>query len=289
MKSLCIKTNNSKAIDYLLDNFKKIDLKDVYFSCHKFNIYNNIFIHYKGLDENLFFSTISNILSFLVLDIYEDSITRNILQKEYFYFDNFEQNVVLDKFSENRLESIEDFEAKENILFESFYKFFKDCNSNVCCKLYLKGFITFRLKKYIDELETEIDNSVNQYLVEKEYQEFVALLKVYINSEGYNSDFVHLIYRNSNKNTETILLDKNRNVIDTSINLLGAKYLSDISFSSSDMILNTLLNLLPRRIFIHLADVDDEDEFVCTLEAIFDGRVVICWDIDMGINNKNKL
>ena len=131
MKSLCIKANNSKAIDYLLDNLNKIDLKDVYFSCHKFSIYNNIFIHYKGVDENLFFNTISNILSFLVLDIYEDSITRNILQKEYFYFDKFEQSVVLDKFYENRLESIKDFEVKENILFEAFYGFFKNCNSNV--------------------------------------------------------------------------------------------------------------------------------------------------------------
>ena len=281
MKSLCIKTNNNKAIDYLLDNLNKIDLKDVYFSCHKFNIYNNIFIHYKGNDENLFFNTISNILSFLVLDIYEDSITRNILQKEYFYFDNFEQGVVLDNFFENRLESIEDFEIKENILFEAFYVFFKNCESNICCKLYLKGFITFRLKKYIDELEAEIDSSVNQYLVEKEYQEFVALLKVYINSEGYNSDYVHLIYRNNSKNVDAILLDKNRDVIDTSIYLLGAKYLSDISFSSSDIILNTLLNLLPRRIFIHLEDVDDEDEFVCTLEAIFESRVVLCFDVDV--------
>ena len=283
MKSLCIKTNNNKAIDYLLDNLNKIDLKDVYFSCHKFNIYNNIFIHYKGPDENLFFSTISNILSFLVLDIYEDSITRNILQKEYFYFDKFEQSIVLDKFYENRLESTEDFEIKENILFEAFYNFFKDNKTSICTKLYLKGFITFRLKKYIDELESSIDSSVNQYLIEKEYQEFVSLLKVYINSEGYNSDLVHLFYRNSNKNVDAVLLDKDKNVIDTSINLLGAKYLSDITFSSSDMILNTLLNLLPRRIFIHLGDSDDEDEFVCTLEAIFEGRIVVCFDVDVGV------
>lgn len=283
MKSLCIKTNNKKAINYLLDSLNKIDLKDVYFSCHKFSIYNNIFIHYKGTDENLFFSNISNILSFLILDIYEDNITKNILQKEYFYFDRFEQDIVLDKFYENRLESIEDFEIKENILFEAFYSFFKSSNSSVCCKLYLKGFITFRLKKYIDELEASIDSSVNQYLVEKEYQEFVSLLKIYINSEGYHSDLVHLIYKNSSKNMDSILLDNNRNVIDTSINLLGAKYLSDISFSSSDMILNTLLNLLPRRIFVHLSDEDDEDEFVETLEAIFEDRVVVCFDVEVGV------
>ena len=283
MKSLCIKTNNNKAINYLLDNLNKIDLKDVYFSCHKFSIYNNVFIHYKGTEENLFFSSIANILSFLVLDVYEDSITRNILQKEYFYFDKFEQSIVLDKFYENRLESTEDFEIKENILFEAFYNFFKDNKTSICTKLYLKGFLTFRLKKYIDELESSIDSSVNQYLIEKEYQEFVSLLKVYINSEGYNSDLVHLFYRNSNKNVDAVLLDKDKNVIDTSINLLSAKYLSDISFSSSDMILNTLLNLLPRRIFIHLGDSDDEDEFVCTLEAIFEGRIVVCFDVDVGV------
>lgn len=283
MKTLCIKTNNNKTIDYLLDNLNKTDLAEISFSCHKFNIYNNIFIHYKGNNENLFFSSMSNILSFLVLDVYEDSITKSILQKEYFYLDQFEQKVVLDKFYENRLESIDDFEIKENILYEAFYDFIKNSVSNICCKLYLKGFITFRLKQYIDKLESDLDSSVNQFLVEKEYQEFVSMLKAYINSEGYNSDFVHLIYRNSNKNVDAVLLDKNRNVIDTSINLLGAKYLSDITFSSSDMILNTLLNLLPRRIFIHLSDVDDEDEFICTLEAIFDGRVALCFDVDVGV------
>ena len=142
MKSLCIKTNNNKAINYLLDNLNKIDLKDVYFSCHKFNIYNNIFIHYKGTEENLFFSTIANILSFLVLDIYEDSITRNILQKEYFYFDKFEQSIVLDKFYENRLESTEDFEIKENILFEAFASELDD-------NLITSKFITYTPKQFL--------------------------------------------------------------------------------------------------------------------------------------------
>ena len=160
---------------------------------------------------------------------------------------------------------------------------------NICFALILGDVLsevcsfTYNIFVFIFDLNTKIDSSVNQYLVEKEYQEFVSLLKIYVNSEGYNSDFVHLIYRNSSKNIDSVLLDKNRNVIDTSIYLLGAKYLSDISFSSSDMILNTLLNLLPKRIFIHLEDVDDEDEFVCTLEAIFEGRIVVCLDVDVGV------
>ena len=57
MKSLCIKTNNKKVINYLLSNFEKIELDNVYFSCHKFNVYNNIFIHYKGDNIDLFVKT----------------------------------------------------------------------------------------------------------------------------------------------------------------------------------------------------------------------------------------
>ncbi len=283
MKTLCIKTNNQKAIDYLLTNLKKIKLDDVYFSCHKFKVYNNIVIHYKGNNLELFLSTISNILAFLVVDIYEDIITRKVLQTEYFYFDNVERKEVLEKFRNICLSDIENFETKENILFNTFYNFFKYDN-----KLYLKGFISFRLKKYIEALEKIVDDAVNQYLIEKEYWEFVSLLKLYVNSEDSQTDLVHLIYHNE----ESVLLDKDKNVIKTDINLLNAKFLSDITFSSSDMVLNTLLNIIPKKIYIHLLD-EEADEFITTLELIFGNRISICKDCNIcriyhNFGNKDK-
>ncbi len=54
MKSICIKTNNSDLIQYLLNELNDLELEQVYFSCRKFKHYNNIIIHYKGLDNNLF-------------------------------------------------------------------------------------------------------------------------------------------------------------------------------------------------------------------------------------------
>ena len=53
---------------------------------------------------------------------------------------------------------------------------------------------------------------------EKEYTEFVSLLKLYVNSEESKIDLVHLVYHNE----ESILLDKDKNVIKTDINLLNA-------------------------------------------------------------------
>ena len=270
MKTICIKTNNKPAINYLLENFKNLQLEDVCFSCHKFKIYNNILIHYKGKDIKLFLSTISNILSNLVLDTYEDDFIRAILNREYFYFDAIEKKQIIEKTNDIYYEDIEALTTKESILFNTFYNFLKN-NS----KLYFKGFITFRLRRYFNELEKTVDNAVNQYLIEKEYLEFVSLLKLYVNSEESKVDMVHLVYNNK----EPLLLDKNKNIIKTDINLLNAKYLSDITFSSLDLILNTLLNILPKKIYVHL--IDDKDEFINTLELIFEKRINICTDCNI--------
>ena len=271
MKTLCIKTNNSDAIDYLLKNLKTLALDDVCFSCHKFKVYHNIIIHYQGNDLPLFLNTISNLLVFLVLDLFENNMTRKILQREYFYFDTMEKKQILNKIEDIYYEDTEKLCAKEDALFHCFYDFLEKNNT-----IFLKGFITFRLKKYVYELESILDDAVNQYLIEKEYAEFVSLLKLYVNAEKSTTDLVHLIYHKE----ESILLDQDKNVIKTDINLLNAKFLSDISFSSSDMVLNTLLNILPKKIYIHLMD-EEADEFITTLELIFENRVQICRDCNI--------
>ena len=140
-------------------------------------------------------------------------------------------------------------------------------------------------------LEDVVDEAVNFYIVEKEYLEFVSLLKLYISSQGSNIDVIHLIYSDEN----SILLDSNKNIIPFSEDLLKTKYLSDISFSKNDYILNTLLNLLPKKIYIHIIH-NYIDEFINTLSLIFENRVVICEDCDicklyknMKISSSHKL
>ena len=139
----------------------------------------------------------------------------------------------------------------------------------------LDGFVYFRLRAYLEYLDEVVDSGVNQFVIEKEYREFISLLRVYVESKVPEYNLLHLIYING----ESILLDEKRNIVSVSENIYNAKYLSDISFSSNDFALNTLLCLLPRRIEIHL--IDDEDEFINTLMLIFEGRVTICKDCDI--------
>jgi len=44
MKSLCIKTNNSDLIKYLLNNLDSIELDDICFCCKKFKHYKKLIV-----------------------------------------------------------------------------------------------------------------------------------------------------------------------------------------------------------------------------------------------------
>lgn len=73
----------------------------------------------------------------------------------------------------------------------------------------------------------------------------------------------------------SILLDENKNVIKIDDHIFDAKYLSDISFSSNDYALNTLLTLVPNKIHIHLLE-NTPDDFINTLKLVFENRIELC-------------
>ena len=120
--------------------------------------------------------------------------------------------------------------------------------------------------------------------IEKEYLEFISLLKLYINSQSPKTNIVHLIYRKK----DSLLLDENKNIIPLDDSVYQAKYLSDISFSQNDYILNTLLTILPQKIYLHLID-NNIDEFANTLLLIFEKKIEICSDCDICITTKTDL
>lgn len=245
MKSICIKTNNENLLDYLLNELDYIEVKPVAISKNQFKNYKNIIIHYSGNDNKKFVHEVSCILSCLVIDELEESFLKMILLKNYFYFNSTEMKHILELCYEIFSDDFNTyFDKKHNLLIDSFENYLI---TNKC--IILTGFINFRIKNYMTILEDVVDEAVNSFVVEKEYLEFISLLKMYVNSQNSNCDVVHLIY---NKNNST-LLDKDKNQINVSDDIFKAKYLSDISFSSNDYALNTLLTLVPKKfIFILL-------------------------------------
>jgi putative sporulation protein YtxC len=268
MKSYCIKTNNTQIIDYLLKSLDTISLSDIYYINKKFKIYNNIIVHYVGNNESLFLSTFTNIISDCILVFYEQNLIRRIINFNYFYFDDFEKKIIEDICYNSSDDN--NFKYRKEEIWISVLKYISENKSMV-----LDGFVNFRLENYTLTLEELINYSVNKYVLEKEYTEFINLLKIYINSKECNTDLIHLVYVND----ESFLLDKNKKILNISDDLFNVKYLSDISFSSNDYTLNTLLTLLPKKIYVHV--IDYEDEFINTLKHIFEDRICICKDCNI--------
>ena len=271
MKSVCIKTNNTNYIKYLLNELKYLDVNNVCISQKEFKNYKNIIIHYLGSDNNYFLHNLSTILSCFVIDELEENFLKRIMQKNYFYFNASEKKEILNLCFDVLSDDFDKgFDKKYNILINDFFNYLLENKSII-----LDGFVNFRIKDYFLILEESIDEAVNSFIIEKEYYEFVSLLKVYINSQNTKLNLIHLIYKNGN----SILLDENKSIIDTN-NILNSKYLSDISFSSNDFALNYLLSNVPKKIYIHLID-NNVDEFINTIKLIFEKKAEFCTDCNI--------
>lgn len=276
LKSFCIKTNNCRIIDKLLSQFENVKLDNIYITKKQFAIYQNIIVHYSGDNIEVFYEKIAEFLSKIILDFYERNLFYKIIRENYFYFFDMELKEIL----KICIDSSKDFEISERylLIYNECIKYIKENKSMI-----LDGFVNFRLYDYVKTLDEIVDYSINKYLVQREYLEFIKLLKEYISYSEPTRSIIHLIYSENNN----ILLDEDNIIIPIEENISQAKYLSDISFSKNDYCLNTLLNILPHKIIIHL--LCPEDEFIDTLKAIFCNKVQICNSCELCANSVYKI
>lgn len=273
MKSFALKTNNKEVINYLLNNFS---YPNTYISVKKFKIYTNIIFHYKGKYPNLFIGELSNSLVNAIIKFKESKILERIIKTNYFYFSETEQEIVLKKCLVFLNDSTNlEHQVRIEHLYVAFLKYISSNKSVI-----LDGFINFRLYNYIKLLDYVVDIFINDFVIDREYKEFINLLKTYVNSKPCNTNIVHFIYKEENSK----LLDGNYKEIPLKSDISNLNYISDVSFSENDISLNTLLTILPRKIIIHL--FKESDEFIKTLICIFENRVEFS---NSGLENGPKI
>lgn len=194
MISLCIKNNNPKTLHYLIQNISNINMDNIIYSQRKFANYENIIIHYTGNAINDFFNTLSNIISDCIIELYEPTLIKNIIYANYFYFNPIE----IEEINKNCLEFLLLNCAEDSIVNNHFslpdsdYNFsdrkitlwvdvLKYLTSNK--SIFLDGFIRFKIKDYLSYLDNLVDISVNQFVLDNEYSDFIDILKLYIKSK----------------------------------------------------------------------------------------------------------
>lgn len=276
MASFCIRYKDKNIIDYLeksiLNIKEELIIKKYYLEESKIVIYYNE----KNNNEILLF--LANIITMCILEKFENIIVRKMILQNYFYFEKKELKKII-MLSEDILNSNMNVEY-ENDLYNLNLKNqkLKDCILDYVMEnteVNLLGLITFRIKEYLKYLDIAIDIAVNKFIIDKEYINFINMLKIYVDMEPSKIDIVKIIYNND----DVKLLDKNNNEIEYYEKNNRLELISDINFSSNDYIFNCILSLIPKNIIVYT--LNENDEFINTLKRVFRERIQIENNMDL--------
>ncbi|ANE48575.1 hypothetical protein SY83_22365 [Paenibacillus swuensis] len=135
----------------------------------------------------------------------------------------------------------------------------------------IDGFIHFRLHAYAEELREVVEYAIDEYLMDKQYQEFIALLKYFVYIQDAKIPVAHLMHKGEN---DFILLNEDFEPIETKQVETFVVEMIDKDINYEDMIVSTLITVSPQKVFIHTRE--PEMQVIKTIKQIFDDRATLC-------------
>jgi putative sporulation protein YtxC len=137
----------------------------------------------------------------------------------------------------------------------------------------IEGLVTFRMKEFREDLEGIVEKIVEKYMVEKEYNEFIKLLKYFVEVQESKLEEVHIMI---DKNGDYIVKDEFGNDILNNLmdELYETKYTAKVT--SEDLIISGLITTAPKKIIIHSLHNCRNKELLATIKNVFNERVTYC-------------
>ena len=139
-------------------------------------------------------------------------------------------------------------------------------------ELNIDGFLIFRLNEYKLFLNKIIEDSVEKYIVDKEFYYFIDLIKVYLSTQKPLIDIIHVYkYKNTFR-----LYDKNGNDITNKYILEFDDNIMFTDLTEDDELLSILIGISPKQIFLHNENEFKNKIFIETLKKIFETKIYCC-------------
>ncbi|MGL4655623.1 MAG: putative sporulation protein YtxC [Sarcina sp.] len=215
---------------------------------------------------------IANIIYRAIIDKYRNRELLEYLTENYFFLKHNEILEVDKKIkavlkeevsitSERHLQCVNNITKIENIINE----FIREDNF-----INIEGFIRFRLRPIRPLIEDIIDKVVEDYMVEKEYNEFINLLKYFVDIQDSKIDIVNIYI---DEHGEYIVKDiEGEDLFKKFMNeLLENKDTSSVN--SEDVIISGLITNAPKIIHIYNKEFCIHEEFLKTITSVFRERV----------------
>jgi len=139
-------------------------------------------------------------------------------------------------------------------------------------KLILEGFITFRLGEYVKNLEIEVERSIRQFFIERQYEEYINLLTAFVRMQVPRVPELHVFVQSngSYKVEGTKHFEIPEDIIESFGIHAGNPVIED-----DDFMIGFLLTCAPIRIFIHNAACFRNKELLNTIRIVFSECVLL--------------
>ncbi|MEX2356157.1 MAG: putative sporulation protein YtxC [Thermaerobacterales bacterium] len=207
-------------------------------------------------------------LSHLIME-QEERLVRRVIRNQYDEFDSDEQAVILNQAVQFLRDQKEpELGNRQDRVSTRLFEFLSHND-----QIHLDGFVTFRLKDYIGELQDAVDRAVDDYLIDQEYRDFIYLLKYFVEVQEPRVDMVHVIIDSNGWftliNDEGETLDQE--TLQELVNEIGK---DQIVFG--DLLVSALISIAPRQVLLHRPGSRIASETMDTIRRVFDGRVYTC-------------
>lgn len=137
----------------------------------------------------------------------------------------------------------------------------------------ISGFLTFRTKELKGDLECIVDKVLEEYMVEKEYNEFIQLLKYFVEVQESKVEEFNILIE---KNGKYYLRDKEGNDLAGDMLMELPKVRFDSKENTEEIIISTMITNAPKKVIIHCAQHCKNKELLQTIGKVFVDKVYYC-------------
>ena len=231
---------------------------------------------------------ISNVLYKVVINEYKEKEMLDYLTGNYFFLKQEEiievEEEIMKVFLENKSLNFDNLIYCLNKVNNIIEKIKSCLEENL--EINIDGFIRFRMKELREDIESIIDKVIESYMIEKEYREFVKLLKYFVEIQESKIEEINIVI---NECGNYSIIDKNKKDIFNEFmkELIECKLDSDVKME--DIIISGLITNSPQKIVIHGRGNCSNKEFIDTIESVFENKVSFCNECLLCIEKQVKL
>ena len=216
---------------------------------------------------------IADVITEFIIECYENNIVKELVFNDYPYFTATEKEEIINKTLDLLTSGKNDFikilvTLKRRFLIKQCVLTFLSEHSYID----IFGLTKFRLHEYKSLLSELTEKVINEFKIQNEYKEFIAMLKFFVDTQKNRVSKLHIVFEK--EGSYTILNERNEDITSQCFKDFINEQQSH-SLSNEDLLISSLISLAPKKVIIHLTTQNYNKKILSTIEQIFNNKVII--------------